>query len=227
MMRRIVEAWTAAGLAVVGAMLAGGREAWAAGLASTITISGGIVQGPGDPQYTYQLSASLVNGSMSYSGSGPATSLFTVDDLVGVTPQGFPLGSDSGSLTTQQNFPPAVIWHPDISLTSSAAPFAADVSWSFLGNSALSTSGVLPLGEFTVQTSQMFPAGQPPIPVGSTIQYTYTIIDSSGAPTSGSGTFILQQGAVPEPSSMILLLAGASGMPFVILREQRRARRAG
>jgi hypothetical protein len=226
MMRRIVGVRAAAGLTLLGAMLAGGQEAWAGGLASTITISGGIVQGPGDPQYIYQMSVSLVNGSMSYPGSGPATSFFTIDDLVGVTPQGFPIGSDSGSLTTQQNFPPAVIWQPGISLTSAAAPYAADVSWSFKGNSTLSTSGILPLGEFTVQTSQMFPAGQPPIPVGSTIHYTFTINDSSGAPTSGSGTFILQQGTIPEPSSMILLLAGAGGMPLVILHERRRARRA-
>jgi hypothetical protein len=213
--------WIVAGLALFVVVLCGAREGWAGSLfSSSITISGGIVQGPGDPPYIYEMDAYLVNASMSYPGTGPATTFFTVHGLTGVTPAGFPLGSDTGSLTTHSDSPPGALWTPRIELTSSASPYESDVSWSYVGHSTLSTSTMLLLGHFTVETSQSFPAGQPPIPVGSMITYTYAIYDSSGAPHTGSGTFILQQG-IPEPPSILLLLAGGGALPLAIFGERR------
>jgi hypothetical protein len=164
----------------------------------------------------------LVNASISYAGSGPATSFFTINGLVGVTPPGFPSGSDTGSMTTQHELPPSVVWTPSINLASATSPYASDVTWSYFGNNPVSTLDTLFLGSFTVETTQRFPVDDPPIPVGSTITYTYTINDGSGRSTTNSGSFLLN--AVPEPSSVILLLAGGGGLPLLIFRARRRLR---
>jgi hypothetical protein len=225
MARRIRESSIVAGLAMLGATLAGGREAQAAGtLPAAITISGGLVQGPGDPLDIYEFGVDLVNGSISYSGTGPATAFFTIHGLVGVTPSLFPTSTDLGSMTTEPTIAPAVVWSPGINLTIATAPYASDITWSYMGSSVLSTPDTLSLGIFTIETSQSFPKGQPPVPYGSTISYSYTINDNSGNSLSGSGTFLLQQGSIPEPSSVILLLAGGGGLPLLIVRERRRRR---
>ena len=105
-----------AGLTLLGAMVATGREARAT--VSSITISGGLVQNPGDPLYTYQF-AIYLDGYILPPAS--ATTSVTFTHLLGV-------GSESQfllpplAITTQDQFGNA--WTPTINQTQ--GPTAAD-----------------------------------------------------------------------------------------------------
>ena len=67
------------GLALLGAMIAGEREARAS--KAGITITGGTKPGTGDPPYDYIFDVYLNPGSsIKFSGDS-----FTIDNLVGVT----------------------------------------------------------------------------------------------------------------------------------------------
>jgi hypothetical protein len=200
-----------AGLAVLGAMFAGAHEA----RADSIDISGGQVQGPGDPPYIYQFKVSLHDGTLMSGDS------FTISNLAGVTPADFPNAGDPPSKTTEPGFFHSQTnfrsWLPEIDLISSAAPYSSDVSWTLMTSSPISTTGTLTLGIFTVETTQSFTA--PPITPGNSVSYSYTI---NGSSTGNS--FPIQAGSVPEPSSIVLLLVGGGAVSVLAFRQRRRSR---
>jgi hypothetical protein len=228
--------WIVMGIAVLGAMIVGGREAGAG-----ITIGGGELPTTKDPTYDYQLQVYLQPGNSITTGDS-----FTIDNLPGVVSSsvysslGLPTYSTTGepdSVTYGADSITFLNWTPSISaLTSATSPYASDVTWTFseftvnLGNGTTTTGSIvnpasstqaLYLGEFDVVTAVNF-ATAPPLPSGSTVDYTYTVTTSSGM-SPGSGSFQIDL-LTPEPSSatIVLLAAGTAGFFGLIVRTRRR-----
>jgi hypothetical protein len=228
MSRRIRGASVLAVLAALGAMLASGPQAQAATIKGITINPGGFLPGGGDPPYDY-----IFQVYLDPSFTVETTNFFKIEGhnhqgMVGLTPKDFPNPGDVGSTTSEPNNPPSVIWVPSISApTNTTFPYAADVTWSFFGNTPISnpnppTSNIeVYLGEFVVVTAVNFTKG-PPIPAGTIIDYSFTVTDSTGHPASGVGTFPLINLGVPEPSSAILLLAGACAVALFLHRARRR-----
>jgi hypothetical protein len=200
---RIKGAWIAVGLAVLGAMVAGGEAR--AGTAG-IHIGGGFKPVGGDPPYDYVFQVYL-DPFFEVQANGSPLNNFEVFDLVGVT---------SGSRTTQPGSSPTVVWTP--------TPATDDVTWTFTGNTSIpnKTKRELLLGQFTVETTQNFPNG-PPVPPGTVIDYTFTVFDlRTGKTITGSDSFQIGALAVPEPSSVVLLSVGAAAMSAIVVCRRRR-----
>lgn len=206
-------------LAILGLTLAITPESRAAPAApNSITISGGLVQGPGgsDPPYIYVFDVYLTSGYIAPGING--FSEFTIDGLVGV---------DHNSITTQpgvQNPYNNEVWVPsNINTYNTNNPnpgfnYASDLTWSYTGGPTISTP-VFFLGQFTVETEyQDYTAGSPPIPIGSTISYTYSL-DGGGSNSMGSGTLVI---TAPEPSSVVVMLTGVIALPYLVARRRRR-----
>jgi hypothetical protein len=206
---RIKGAWLAAGIALLGAMIAGG-EARAGSRGITID-PGGIKPGTGDPPYDYIFYVYL-DPDFEIQASGSPLNFFqvgsTTTPLVGV-------GTDS--LTHQPTSIPSVVWTP--------LPGTEEVSWTFLGNTSIpnTTSSNLFLGEFIVQTDKSYTS--PPDKPGTIIDYTFTVFDLATHTTiSGSNSFTLV--SIPEPSSVVMLAAGAAAIAVMVIRGRRRAGRS-
>jgi hypothetical protein len=208
-----------AGLAALIVMLGGGLEARAAG----IKLVGGAKQGGGDPPWDYIVQAYLEPGfSVEYHNS------FTVENLVGVTPPGYPVPSGApylGSSHTEPNgYWSASVFFPN---GNSNPVFvngypAASITWFYMGPSTItnpnSATSDIYLGQFSVETTLTnIPSSS--IPFNSMINYSFTV----NGDQSGNGSFQLLN--IPEPSSVILLLAGAAVLPLVWNYERRRQRR--
>ena len=232
-MRRTRRARLWTGLVVLGAMVVVGHDAQAA--LSGITIRGGIIQDPGDPPYTYQFLVYTQNATFQTGD--------TIDfmGLVGVTPANFPNPNDPPSGTSEPGFfqlSPLAFesWIPGITLSAnggSTPPYASDVEWTLVTTQPIGSAADpnFFVGTFTVETTQSFPPGNPPIPVGSTISYRYTIDGQTTNPQMGQLT--LQSGplsplSVPEPSTMLAVLWTVTSLPLVwhVRRRWRRRRQA-
>jgi hypothetical protein len=218
MRRRFQSAPILTGLAVLGILLAGGREAQAAG----IKVTGGFKVGGSDPPYDYIFKAYLEPGYSIQSFSGDN---FKIDALVGVTPPNFPKPGDLGSFHTEPSNPPTVIWNATIGSppVDPNFPYKSDITWSFFGNTTITNSGTkdLFLGRFAVETTVNF--ASPPYIAGTIIDYSWT---TNGGTQSGTGSFpIIDLNAVPEPSSAVLLLTAAGALPLFWIRHRRRWRR--
>jgi hypothetical protein len=196
--------WFVAGLALLGLMIAAGHEARAG-----ITISGGFTPVTNDPVYEYIFNVYLTPGT-------------TIDDSFYFTIQGLS-GVDTGSTTGQPRLPqkgPATYsWNP-----SPGDPGTGDVSWYYTGTGAWATVsyGNTPfpnnyLGQFTVETLNITEQSQ--IPTPTIIDYSYTV----GGVTN-TGTFNLQDLAVPEPASstIVLLIGGTAAISGLVDRTKRR-----
>jgi hypothetical protein len=189
-----------AALVVIGATLAGERPA-IAGTFSGIILTGGVTEG-GDPQYTYYIDVYLENDTIpAYPNSGPPTATINITDLTGID------STDLYQLNYQTYQPPAALW------TETITPNMAN--FDFFGTSP-NTAGPDPvyLFQFIIQTPHNVIGKNP----GDRVDYTWTI---SGQ--QGSGFFILN--AVPEPSSILMMAAGAVVLPYLEIRRRRRARR--
>jgi hypothetical protein len=216
-----------AGLTLLGAMVATGREARAT--VSGITIKGGIVQDPNDPPYTYQF-AIYLDGTILPPAS--ATTSVTFTHLLGV-------GSGSQSLlpplaiTTMDQFGNA--WTPTINQTqgpSMADPnldYFSDVTWTYAGHHAIASGpNPLLLGVFEVTTVEDFAPGYPSALTSSPIAYSYSLNHGSTDEMGTSGTVTLQVGGVftaPEPSTAIAVLWAIAGLPLLWLFRRKRLRR--
>jgi hypothetical protein len=201
---RLKSTWLCVAITALGTALAGGSEAWAGGIKITI----GQQPGGGEPPYDYIIQVYLDPGfGVNFDNS------FTVDNLIGVTP---------GSFTAEPvNIPDGISWSPSISETQSTFPFASDVTWYFTGSNPYSNtgSGEIYLGQFAVETTVDF--STPPYMIGAPIVYTWSIVNTSGGSSTGSGIAFL---GVPEPSSALLLLGGVSILPAFALRQRVRRR---
>ncbi len=200
---RIGIAWIAAGLAVLGAIIAGGEAR--AGSAGITINPGGIKPGGGDPPWDYVFYVYLDPGYGLLSG-GPLYDFYQVTGLVGV-------GSDS--LTSQPNSFPTVVWAPN--------PATKSATWTFDGTQSILNTGTSKeyLGEFVVETDTSF--SSPPVAPGTLMNYNFQVYDiATGTHITGSNTFTLILLGVPEPSSVAMLAMGAGAMSAIVLRRRRR-----
>ena len=218
-----------AGLAMVSLTFSAARDV-CAGAINSISLSGGLVQGSGggsgDPPYIYVFDVYLTSGYIEAGVAG--FSSFTVDGLVGV---------DSNSLKTATQPDLAhpynnELWQTSVITTSSTGSttpgfnYASDLTWSYVGGPTETTLGFY-MGQFTIETDyQNYIAGTPPVPFGSKLSYTYSL-DGGGAGSTGGGTLIIQNGyPTPEPSSIVLMLAGATVLPCLAARKRAATRRS-
>jgi hypothetical protein len=208
MNRRLVGLRTVAAFAGLALAVYGSSKAHAISVTTTssgFNVSGGFKPATNDPPYDYIFDVTLSAGSILTSGDS-----FTIDDLVGVTPAGFPIPGESapypGSTTSEPFNPPDTIWGATIG-TPITGPisYESNVTWEYFGatiDNSHGTSGI-DLGDFVVETSINFASGAP-YQAGDTISFGSSL---------GSGSFQIQDLSVPEPSSAILLLLGVAAIP--------------
>ncbi len=204
---------------------------------ATISVTGHIILLPGGSPFLYQFDLYLTGGTISPS-SGSNLTEFTVSGLVGVSVGGFiPADAPPGTPPNPQSGttePPgngtatSELWYVPAggivtTNTGNPAPYdyASSVTWDYLIGPTITYSSTDPannfLGSFTVQTIASFPDNMPPVTPGVTpIGVSYSIDGSPGTPTT-----ITLLGAVPEPSSMLLLLVGGAVLPFMNRRRRR------
>jgi hypothetical protein len=215
MSRGFGKVWIVTGIALIGAMSAGGPQA-RGNVTTGITISGGFTPTTSDPQYAYIFDVYLNPGSSIKFGDS-----FTVDNLVGVTLFSL-LSAD------QPEDIPGVIWAPFIHQTSFKYPYSSDVTWAFLGlspynNPSTATEPSL-IGQFEIVTTVNFKNG-PPVAAGTFIDYSYSIdgghqVSDPNNPPS----FTLADLTAPEPSSstIVLLIGGTAAASGLVARARRR-----
>jgi hypothetical protein len=211
MMRCMKKTCILAGLCSLTTMFIGLRDVQA-GSSSSITITGGYKPGGGDPPYDYIFNVYLNAPSSTGTNTFQNGDSFTIDVLPGIHQSQVP----STTIPLQWSL---------FSLTDvappSSAPYAADVQFKYGGTTPYIEStppgGSAYLGQFEITSTYNFPTGVVPYPSGTVLDYTYTI---DGQTQQGGGTF--QIFSVPEPSSFILLAAGAGVLPLIWLRQRSR-----
>jgi hypothetical protein len=208
------------GLLVLTGMLAGTQDAGASGI--VIKASGGAVSGS-DPMFYYQFDVALSPGFQWFSND-----YFQLESLPGVTPPNPPLGQlgNNPALPSPGSasgyIGPDTFGSPVITVTDTSAPFASNVEWlNTTGATITAGASGLSLGSFFVYTS---------VPLSSlppTVTYIALSHDPNGNPYfQGPGgnappvTIILA--SVPEPSSIVLLLSGASLLSLFLAPRRRR-----
>ena len=203
---RMHRTWILSGLTAIVATFMAGREAHAApiGAMTGIFVPVGMTQQIGDPTFEYVFDVQLVAGSTLNTGG-----FFTVYDIPFIP---------SGALTSQPN----ASWGSSVQLlgvTPTGAVVADDptienVTWQWNGTSPIvaSPSSNVDLGTFAVGVTSELTS--PPSP---TLIYVGSL---NGSTASSQGTVTVN--AIPEPSSVILFLTGASAIPLLWLRQRRR-----
>jgi hypothetical protein len=199
MRRGFAGAWFMAGLALIGAMVLGGREARAGG----VSVKLGVGQG-GDPSFTYDAFVYLdANTTAPASSSLSATFM----GITGITNN----GTDTVSVVYQYLSFPSATWQ--VTLTPNTITIQ-EVNIPAIGPF---TSQTL-LFEVQIVTPPNTPAGLSP---GDMVNVSTTLAGSPAVP----GRITLQN-IIPEPSSMIMMLLGGAMLPFFAIRERaRRSRR--
>jgi hypothetical protein len=222
MTRRVKRSWIVLGLGVLLWIAGDGCESQAA---SAIGIKGGYKPGKGDPPIDFLFQAYLEPPSnVGESNTLQSGDSFTINALPGVTsastnsvdvPPHLPVPNYSWS-----NASFAAVTNPYLSPPYTDPTFAANVTWTYTGtDTVVATTSPVYLGQFAVQSTFNFAAGQLPMPDGTTVTYSFTF-DGQGA--SGSDSFAIQNLSVPEPSSVFLLAASAVTLPVWWLGERRR-----
>jgi hypothetical protein len=203
---RIRRTWTLVGLAALGALFTNCDNARAGSVVGIVIKSGGSHQA-GDPTYNYYFDVELTAGSTLLTGG-----YFTVYDLPGVM----------GSSPTQQ----PNSWNDSLQLVgltplNTIPPIPDDpaiwnVTWIYTGNpiTGRSPEGT-DLGTFVITTGELT---YQPLP---TLYYVATL---DGINYTDQGTVKINA-IVPEPSSVILLVAGVGILPLLRLSQQQRRRR--
>jgi hypothetical protein len=195
-----------AGLAVLGAMMTGGRAEAAPAKVLGISTAGGVTYNP-DPQYTYFIGIYLDAGETFVTD----TSIQDKMSITGIT--------SSDSITSLYVDPGANPLTPNLAdaVISTAGTLTINYTGPNVITAPASTNLLLAYFEIATPNSPS-QTGQLP---GSTVDYAYTI-DGVLPPTTGS--FVLQNGplVIPEPSSLILMMIGGTVLPYLAIRERRR-----
>jgi hypothetical protein len=193
-----------AGLGAMAMIVCTSVETYAAGN-TAIVVTGGYKPGTGEPPYDYIFQAYLEPLPNPPGG----TNFLTLGDFFKIT--GLP-GVTAASLTSEPNAPPGTIWVP--------IPGSTTVEWKFFGTKKISTdstTGQINLGQFIVETTENFTS--PPFnSSNNVIDYFFSY---DGGTATGTGTIVMVN-AVPEPSSIIMLLVGVSAVPLFVIRQQWR-----
>jgi hypothetical protein len=194
-----------AGLAVLGAMMSGGRAEAGPAKPTGISAAGGVTYNP-DPQFTYYIGVYLdagdtfasntaIESNFSIIGISSADTITTLYINPGVGVHEFNAGdamiSAPGTLTTIYDGPNAI-----------TAP--------------ATTKTLLEYFQVTTPNSSSQTGQQ----AGTTVDYTYYINGVEQPPSS----FVLQAGplSIPEPSSLVLMMIGGTVLPYLAIRERRR-----
>jgi hypothetical protein len=174
---------------------------------SGIIITTGSVSPVGDPSYAYTFDIELAAGSTLLSGG-----YVTVYDLPYIA---------SNSLTSQPNDYPTYYWLGSIqdtgitpvgvTLPFTDSPTLENVTWRYIGPTINNSNGTSAenLGDFSVGP---IPENTPSV----TLNYLGSLDGSTEADT-GSITVT----AIPEPSSLVLLLTAMVGVPLLVLRSRQ------
>ena len=193
-----------AALGAIATIVGMGVEAYAGGN-TAIVVTGGYKPGTGEPPYDYIFQALLeppLNppGGTNFIASGD---FFKISGLPGVT---------SMSLTSEPNVHPGTVWVP--------IPGSTTVEWEFRGTeniSADSTTGEIHLGQFIVETTENFTS--PPFNFSNNVIDYFFSYD--GGTKTGTRTIVMVN-AVPEPSSILLFVAGCSALGIVTVMRRVR-----
>jgi hypothetical protein len=198
MRREFKVEWLLAGLAMIGMMLVGESEARAG--STGIVITKGSTPSVGDPHYEYLFDIQLLPGSTLDPGG-----YITIYDLPEI---------DQFSLTGQ----PSASWGSSLQLlgrtpagvTITDSPSIWNVTWQWNGAAISAPSNAnLDLGNFAVG-----PIDQPVSPL---LLYVGSL-DGTNPTTPGQ----IQVNAIPEPSSVILMLTAAGLLPLYARIKRRR-----
>jgi hypothetical protein len=200
---RMNGSWILAGVAAFAVVLASEHEAHAKG---GIIVTTGTTQQTGDPTYEYIFTVDLLPNSTLLNGG-----FFTIYDLPALT---------ASALTSQPN----ISWGSSVQLLGNTPsgtivtddPTIYNVTWQWNGMTSITNpdSTDLFLGTFIVGSTTELTS-----PPSGTLVYVGSL---DGSTASNQGTVTLSP-AVPEPSSVILLLAGIGMLPMLwVPRRQRR-----
>jgi hypothetical protein len=202
--------WTWRGLATLVALMGGPNFTMGAPVPSKgIIITRGSVSPVGDPSFAYTFDIQLAAGSILQTGG-----LITVYDLPDIT---------ADSLTSQPNR----FWGESIQLLGftpsnpnpvpNDSPLLENVTWSYSGATIDNSGGTssLDLGNFAIGP---IPENEPSV--------TLTYVGSLNGMDATDTGFITVT-AIPEPSSLILLLTAMVGAPLLVLRTRQHRHVAG
>jgi len=215
---RVQGGWLIMGMAMLGAAIAGGREARAA--LTGITITGGFQPESSDPPYDYIFRVYLNPGATIHKGDliqiGTATSGY-IDDLVGVNKHS--LHSEIGEVKGAK-------WElKKIKVVEKGFPYASDVTWEYSGKTLTNGTGIEELiGILEIETVVNFD--------DSTEQRTFSHYVTAGTPIDyevnkvSGGRILLQDLVVPEPSSSRIVLVAVATAGIAVLVGGRRGGRA-
>ncbi len=183
-----------AGLVVFAATFVGDRQARAGG----ITITSATAQPIGGSLVDYVFEVQLTSGTLFNGG------FFTVYDLPGVTLTSATAAPNSfwGYSIQPTGITPPLFQPP---LTPPIDTSLENVTWVYRGFSTSETT----IGEFRVEATG-------PLPSSLTLTYVGTL-DGTTATTEA----VITVAAVPEPSSVFLLLIAAALLPLHVCRMQR------
>lgn len=191
------------GLVLLGAMIAGGREARAGGVSAKL----GSGQG-GDPIDTYIATVTLnANTSVpGYTGGSSPSLVVTFTGITGITSN----ATDTVDILSQNPSYPQSVWTVSLSASNGGTITLSEVNYSAIGPYTSATQ--------LVDVQIVTPMNAPPaLPPGTMVSYTTSINGSSPAPATATVY------AIPEPSSVIMMLMGAAILPYCAIRARRRA----
>jgi hypothetical protein len=200
---RLAVSRIAAVLGFLAVLAFGGREANANG---GIAVTSGMTQETGDPKYEYIFEINLLAGS-----TLPVGGFFTIYDLPALTAGATtsqPAGGWGGSVKELGMTPMGTVVNDSLN--------SFNATWQWDGDHAIvaPADSDYVLGTFVVGSTTELPS--PPV-------VTMAFVGSLDGLTAANQGFVFIN-SVPEPSSLIMFLAGVGTLPLYWLHKRQRRR---